>query len=111
MKTMEHLWSDPPADELVQRHRIHSSGNHHIRPDSPKRPALQVASINKRNVSASSDDSGRSMAASARDYVESLHQNNRTTLVYGKNNVIVQPVSARGSNLSINCNQTPPIQQ
>ena len=42
MKTGEHYWSDPPADELVQRHRIHSSGNHHIRPDSPKRHGLQV---------------------------------------------------------------------
>lgn len=30
---------------------------------------------------------------SARDYVESLHQNSRATLLYGKNNVLVQPVS------------------
>lgn len=29
---------------------------------------------------------------SARDYVESLHQNSRATLLYGKNNVLVQPV-------------------
>ncbi|KAK1328422.1 hypothetical protein QTO34_011995 [Cnephaeus nilssonii] len=28
---------------------------------------------------------------SARDYVESLHQNSRATLLYGKNNVLVQP--------------------
>ena len=41
MKTADHLWTDPPADELVQRHRIHS-GNHHLRSDSPKRPGLQV---------------------------------------------------------------------
>jgi len=33
---------------------------------------------------------------SARDYVESLHQNSRATLLYGKNNVLVQPVSAEG---------------
>lgn len=31
-------------------------------------------------------------AASAREYVESLHQNSRTHLLYGKNNVMVQPV-------------------
>lgn len=31
-------------------------------------------------------------AASAREYVESLHQNSRTHLLYGKNNVLVQPV-------------------
>ena len=46
MKTSDHYWTDPPADELVQRHRIHSShtANHHIgRPDSPKRPGLQVS--------------------------------------------------------------------
>ena len=30
----------------------------------------------------------------ARDYVESLHQNPRSTLIYGKNNVTVHPVSA-----------------
>ena len=41
MKTADHYWTDPPADELVQRHRIHSSGAH-MRPDSPKRPGLQV---------------------------------------------------------------------
>lgn len=32
-------------------------------------------------------------SVSARDYVESLHQNSRATLLYGKNNVLVQPVS------------------
>lgn len=31
-------------------------------------------------------------ASSAREYVESLHQNSRTHLLYGKNNVLVQPV-------------------
>ena len=30
----------------------------------------------------------------AKDYVESLHQNERAPLLYGKNNVIVQPVSS-----------------
>lgn len=40
MKTADHFWTDPSADELVQRHRIHSS---HYRQDSPtKRPALCV---------------------------------------------------------------------
>lgn len=35
---------------------------------------------------------GSSVAHCAKDYVESLHQNNRATLLYGKNNVHVQPV-------------------
>uniref|UniRef100_A0A4W5KNI0 Small G protein signaling modulator 1 n=1 Tax=Hucho hucho TaxID=62062 RepID=A0A4W5KNI0_9TELE len=40
MKTADHFWTDPSADELVQRHRIHSG---HCRQDSPtKRPALCV---------------------------------------------------------------------
>ncbi|KAJ8312139.1 hypothetical protein KUTeg_009512 [Tegillarca granosa] len=42
MKTSDHYWTDPPADELVQRHRIHSSTNHITGPGSPKRPGLQV---------------------------------------------------------------------
>lgn len=42
MKTTDHFWTDPPADELVQRHRIHSSTNHLTGPGSPKRPGLQV---------------------------------------------------------------------
>ncbi|TRY66454.1 hypothetical protein DNTS_034997, partial [Danionella cerebrum] len=37
-KTANHFWTDPSADELVQRHRIHSG---YCRQDSPtKRPAL-----------------------------------------------------------------------
>ncbi|KFQ58268.1 Small G protein signaling modulator 1, partial [Pelecanus crispus] len=83
MKTADHFWTDPSADELVQRHRIHSS---HCRQDSPtKRPAL---CIQKRHSSGSMDDR---LSLSARDYVESLHQNSRATLLYGKNNVLVQP--------------------
>ncbi|XP_023617833.1 small G protein signaling modulator 1 [Myotis lucifugus] len=82
MKTADHFWTDPSADELVQRHRIHSS---HLRQDSPtKRPAL---CIQKRLSSGSMDDRP---SLSARDYVESLHQNSRATLLYGKNNVLVQ---------------------
>lgn len=128
MKTSDHFWTDPSADELVQRHRIHSS---HLRQDSPtKRPALCVSGedsgapggspaefwtphgggewtgaltvtsgltrhlparcqIQKRHSSGSMDDRP---SLSARDYVESLHQNSRATLLYGKNNVLVQPV-------------------
>ncbi|MBN3304240.1 SGSM1 protein, partial [Amia calva] len=83
MKTADHFWTDPSADELVQRHRIHSG---HCRQDSPtKRPAL---CIQKRHSSGSMDDRP---SISARDYVESLHQNSRATLLYGKNNVLVQP--------------------
>ncbi|XP_064620071.1 small G protein signaling modulator 1-like isoform X8 [Lineus longissimus] len=87
MKTTDHFWTDPPADELVQRHRIHSSGNHYNGPGSPKRLGLQV----RKNTSSSSEDSLRCTPLSAKEYVESLHQNSKTQLLYGKNNVIVQP--------------------
>ncbi|XP_053223160.1 small G protein signaling modulator 2 isoform X5 [Podarcis raffonei] len=84
LKTADHFWTDPSADELVQRHRIHGA---HGRQDSPsKRPAL---GIRKRHSSGSMSEDR--FAASARDYVESLHQNSRTHLLYGKNNVLVQP--------------------
>ncbi|XP_051491585.1 small G protein signaling modulator 2 isoform X5 [Apus apus] len=84
LKTADHYWTDPSADELLQRHRIHGA---HGRQDSPaKRPAL---GIRKRHSSGSASEDR--FAASAREYVESLHQNSRTHLLYGKNNVLVQP--------------------
>ncbi|XP_029366699.1 small G protein signaling modulator 1 isoform X3 [Echeneis naucrates] len=86
MKTADHFWTDPSADELVQRHRIHGG---HYRQDSPtKRPAL--CQIQKRHSSSSMDERA-SPSPSAREYVESLHQNSRATLLFGKNNVLVQP--------------------
>ncbi|KAL4223147.1 Small G protein signaling modulator 2 [Mactra antiquata] len=95
MKTSDHFWTDPPADELVQRHRIHSGGHHMASgagsPGSPKRPGLQVRPQIRRNPSSSSEESSKSFHMSAREYVESLHQNSRSTLLYGKNNVLVQP--------------------
>ncbi|XP_053181198.1 small G protein signaling modulator 1 isoform X2 [Scomber japonicus] len=85
MKTADHFWTDPSADELVQRHRIHGG---HYKQDSPtKRPAL---CIQKRHSSSSMDERP-SPSPSAREYVESLHQNSRATLLFGKNNVLVQP--------------------
>ncbi|XP_072934410.1 small G protein signaling modulator 2-like [Epargyreus clarus] len=85
------FWTDPPADELVQRHRM-SAGT--TTPPSVRRPILNF----RRSLNASSDDSGSvstgtgsTTASSAKDYVESLHQNSRAALLYGKNNVKVQP--------------------
>ncbi|XP_069356616.1 small G protein signaling modulator 2-like isoform X2 [Maniola hyperantus] len=85
------FWTDPPADELVQRHRM-SAGT--TTPPSVRRPILSF----RRSLNASSDDgatattgTGNAAVSSAKDYVESLHQNSRATLLYGKNNVRVQP--------------------
>lgn len=96
-KTNDHYYTDPPADELVQRHRI-SSGN--PTPPSSRRPIINF----KRSLNASSEDgstgSFKSMSSAttavAKDYVESLHQNSRETLLYGKNNVLVFPVRESG---------------
>lgn len=91
-KTPDHYWTDPPADELVQRHRISSLS--HSNSQTKGRPMLNF----KRSLH-SSEDSGvgtyksNSPASTAKDYVESLHQNSRATLLYGKNNVLVLPVS------------------
>ena len=47
MKTQDHYWADPPADELVQRHRISSGayGSAGSGATSPanRRPGLQVS--------------------------------------------------------------------
>ncbi|XP_044738125.1 small G protein signaling modulator 2-like isoform X2 [Chrysoperla carnea] len=86
-KTPDHFWTDPPADELVQRHRI-SSG--HTTPPSVHRPILNFG----RSLNTSSEDSMANRGSTnhvAKDYVESLHQNSRATLLYGKNNVMVLP--------------------
>ncbi|XP_029468392.1 small G protein signaling modulator 2 isoform X2 [Rhinatrema bivittatum] len=86
LKTADHYWTDPSADELVQRHRIHGVHSRQGQDSPSKRPAL---GIKKRHSSGSASED--KFAASAREYVESLHQNSRTHLLYGKNNVMVQP--------------------
>lgn len=89
-KTPDHFWTDPPADVLVQRYRI-SSG--HSTPPTARRPIINF----RRSLNTSSEDSINSGSATqiiAKDYVESLHQNSRATLLFGKNNVLVLPPKA-----------------
>ncbi|KAL1454076.1 hypothetical protein WDU94_010363 [Cyamophila willieti] len=85
-KTSDHYWTDPPADELLQRHRISTT------PPSNRRPHMNQYG---RSLNAKSSEEIRQQpsVASAKDYVESLHQNSRATLLYGKNNVLVCPNS------------------
>ncbi|XP_066255569.1 small G protein signaling modulator 1-like isoform X1 [Euwallacea similis] len=87
-KSVEHFWTDPPADELVKMHRISSS---HSTPPSVRRPILNFG----RSLNTSSDDpllSRNNSQHLAKDYVESLHQNSRAALLFGKNNVLVMPL-------------------
>ena len=113
MKTQDQFWSDPPADELVQRHRISSTmassnsttASTGINPSTPptarkplgltyRRPGALTNHCNGEDDHVSDSPISRSAICwSPRDYVESLHQNARSTLLYGKNNVIMQPVS------------------
>lgn len=91
MKTPDHLWTDPSADELVLRHRIHGSAVQYqvsnVSLCSPKRFNLSI----KRNASHSSSSCDEPPRGAAKEYVESLHQNSKTTLLYGKNNVLMHP--------------------
>ncbi|CAH1230786.1 SGSM2 [Branchiostoma lanceolatum] len=87
VKTPDHYWTDPTADELVQRHRIPNQANLNGPPSPNRRPHLKIL----RMGSGGPDEFASRLPVSPRDYVESLHQNSRTTLLYGKNNVLVQP--------------------
>ncbi|XP_046386082.1 small G protein signaling modulator 1-like isoform X2 [Ischnura elegans] len=137
-KTQDHFWTDPPADELVQRHRISTAasmtGTSGVTPSGTpplsRRPALNFTACSRRSLqhtlNSSEDTSGSTgsaggsggggpasqansvshsqhiqathhahsrpaLPASAKEYVESLHQNSKATLLYGKNNVLVLP--------------------
>lgn len=117
MKTQDHFWTDPPADELVQRHRLSSGlptagsaggSSSTATPPPTRRLGLQCRRDLRGTSGGSSSEEGGGGGGSvvvggrvatggggcdrlARDYVESLHQNARSTLLYGKNNVRVQP--------------------
>jgi len=78
-------WSDPPADELVQRHRI-SSTPKLSHANTPTKGILRKTLSTQ--VSELEDRRG-SIPFQAREYVESLHQNRSSALLYGKNNVQV----------------------
>ena len=46
MKTRDHYWTDPPADELVQRHRISSGASTGATSPANRRPGLHVNFFN-----------------------------------------------------------------
>lgn len=74
----------------MQRHRISSA---HSTPPPVRRPILNF----RRSLNTSSEDTGSNRNSTqyfAKDYVESLHQNSRATLLYGKNNVRVLPANS-----------------
>ncbi|XP_027196106.2 small G protein signaling modulator 2-like isoform X2 [Dermatophagoides pteronyssinus] len=131
IKTQDQYWTDPPADELVQRHRISSSvclpnpvtnnstatGINQSTPPSSRRPLGMNYRKNFTYTNGVGNEqylhhhyyhhnydehqssgspilrtSSSNICWSPKDYVESLHQNSKSTLLYGKNNVIMQPI-------------------
>ncbi|XP_029787354.1 small G protein signaling modulator 1-like [Suricata suricatta] len=90
MKTADHCWTDLSADELVLGPASTARTCGRTCPPTT-RPAL---CIQKRHSSGRMDDRP---SCSARDYVESLHQNSRAALLHGKNHVLVQPVRDTGT--------------
>uniref|UniRef100_A0A1I8G8Y1 RUN domain-containing protein n=1 Tax=Macrostomum lignano TaxID=282301 RepID=A0A1I8G8Y1_9PLAT len=86
------MCTDLSADELLQRHRIHSPlRNPAASPKPARKPSLKLkrsqspaggeAAANRRRSPA-----GGGMA----EFVQLLHQNSRATLLFGKNNVLSQ---------------------
>uniref|UniRef100_A0A0N5AVY8 Rab-GAP TBC domain-containing protein n=1 Tax=Syphacia muris TaxID=451379 RepID=A0A0N5AVY8_9BILA len=86
----EESWpDDPTADELVQRHRLHSISLVCSSPiQSPRRPPLSILRSGSSIVN-NVNSCYNPMCIFGRDYVFSLHQNMKTSLLYGKNNVTV----------------------
>ncbi|XP_065582368.1 small G protein signaling modulator 2-like isoform X2 [Artemia franciscana] len=82
MKTQDHFWSDPPAEELVQRHQMSTSA--YTNGNSFNTPVSKTLGLQGKSNS--------NPSITAQDYVASLHQNSKSTLLYGKNNVGVLPV-------------------
>ncbi|VDN05132.1 unnamed protein product [Thelazia callipaeda] len=80
------IYDEPVAAELIERHRnIHSCS---ATPPTPRRPPLTV--MKRGNSIVSSVDSCSSPVCTfGRDYVYSLHQNVKSSLLYGKNNITV----------------------
>ena len=85
MKTPDGRWSDPSADELVQRHRIHSGSSLRRRQIPSRKPPLAGHTPSEEEFVVA--------PILAREHVESLHQNSGAVMLFGKNNVELQPVS------------------
>uniref|UniRef100_A0A1A9UGI2 Rab-GAP TBC domain-containing protein n=1 Tax=Glossina austeni TaxID=7395 RepID=A0A1A9UGI2_GLOAU len=88
-KRADYCWTDSHADGLVHRYRISEGRRSSLVSSRP--PIINF----KRSLNTGTDEANaltfKSLASCsvAKDYVESLHQNSRAILLYGKNNVQV----------------------
>lgn len=86
-KTIEN--ADPDADELIRRHKLNQSS-----PLSPYRAVTtRLKKVNLNYSENQNQNSNRLSACFIKEFVESLHQNVKSQLVYGKNHVIVNQVN------------------
>lgn len=130
-KTCDNLLTDPDADELIRRHKMHSLlnnnnlintlgnlNNSHKSSNSKKNTTIstplspvknspivkhtqhmypQCYQSNISNSQGSGNNLNNSQVSlescNPKEYVESLHQNLKSTILYGKNNVIVNQVN------------------
>lgn len=83
LKTIEN--ADPDADELIRRHKMHLV--------TPNRSPFLTAKSRLQSLGLNETNSFKKFSAdNIREFVESLHQNTSSQLVYGKNHVIVNQV-------------------
>lgn len=82
-KTPDHFWSDPPAEELIERRAAKGDQRRHQKhPNS----SLTVCTPSALHYVTDNDPS----SCHARNLVQSLYQSSSSALLFGKNNVTVQ---------------------
>lgn len=82
IKSVNDFWSDPNADELINRYNIADNMRRSsILNSETNSPSRVVLRRNKKLIS------------HQKEYVESIHQNNKSQLIYGKNNILVNQVN------------------
>ena len=82
-KTPDHFWSDPPAEELIERRAAKGDARRHQKhPNS----SLTVCTPSALHYVTDNDPS----SCHTRSLVQSLYQSSSSALLFGKNNVTVQ---------------------
>lgn len=95
--------ADPDADELIRRHKMHNNQNSKshclpaLSPFNPSHDQFQKSNNHSNQIqtainSQNNMNSNLSLG-NLKEFVESLHQNIKSQLVYGKNHVIVNQVN------------------
>jgi hypothetical protein len=84
IKSLNDFWSDPNADELIDRYKLSNISNN-LEP-------LSILINDKNSPTKAVIRKNKQIISNHKEYVESIHQNNKSQLIYGKNNVLVNQV-------------------